>query len=260
MQMVLSAIFINASEAMEGKGSIQVTCRNKRITDETIIDFPSLKPGDYVKITIKDDGKGMDEDTRSSIFEPFFTTKFQGRGLGMAASYGIIKNHDGWISVDSELGKGTAVHIYLPAVETPVKEPKKPKIEPARGTGTILVIEDEEMIMDIFLAILERLGYHVLGAKTGKQAISIAETFDGDIDLAILDIVLPDMDGKSIYPRIMEARPSLKVLVCSGYSIDGPAQDILDAGAQDFIQKPFTIGEIAEKLKKILGGQIVRFG
>ena len=115
MQMVLSAVLINASEASEGKGCIRVTCRKMLITDETVEDSPGLKPGNYVNLTISDDGKGMDEETRKRIFEPFFTTKFQGRGLGMAATYGIVKNHNGWISVDSEPGQGTTVKIYLPA-------------------------------------------------------------------------------------------------------------------------------------------------
>ncbi len=255
MQMVLSAILSNASEATEDKGRIRITCRNKMITDEMVKDFQDLKLGRYVNVKIEDDGTGMDEETRSRVFEPFFTTKFQGRGLGMAAAYGIIKNHDGWISVDSELGKGTTVRIFLPATEAKVKELKKPKIESAKGTATILVIEDEEMVMDVNRALLEKLGYRVLGAKTGNEAINIVKTFDGDIDLAILDIVLPDMDGKSIYPFLMEARLHLKVLVCSGYSIDGPAQEILNAGAQDFIQKPFGIAEISEKLKKVLEGK-----
>ena len=252
MQMVISAILTNASEAMEGKGRMQVTCRNETITDESAGAVHGLIPGDYASLTIEDDGKGMDEEAKSRIFEPFFTTKFQGRGLGMAAVYGIIQNHDGWISVDSGLGKGTTVRILLPATEVRAKELKKAKIEAAKGMGTILVIEDEEMVMDVTRAILENLGYRVLGAKTGKEAISIANNFDGSIDLAILDIVLPDMNGKSIYPHLMEARPNLKVLIFSGYSIAGPAQDILNAGAEDFIQKPFTMLELSEKLKKIL--------
>jgi len=255
MQMVLSAILSNASEAIEGEGRIRITCKNKMIQDERAKDFPGLKPGPYVNLEIEDDGKGMDEETKSRIFEPFFTTKFQGRGLGLAAAYGIIKNHDGWISVDSELGKGTTVRIFLPAIEAKVKEIKKQKIEPVKGTGTILVIEDEEMLMDVSRAILERLGYRVLAAQNGKEAIDIAKTFDGDIDLAILDILLPDMGGKAIYPLLMEARPKLKVIICSGYSIDGPAKEILDAGAQDFIQKPFAIAEISKKLKKVLEGE-----
>ena len=116
MQMALVAVLTNAVEAMDGKGQIRIVCRNTMITDETAVDFPGLKPGNYVSLTITDDGKGMDEETKTRIFEPFFTTKFEGRGLGMAAVYGIVKNHDGWIAVDSELGKGTIVKIYLPAV------------------------------------------------------------------------------------------------------------------------------------------------
>ena len=255
LQMVLIAGLANASEAIEGKGNIRVSCKNERITDETAKAFPDLKPGDYVKLSIEDDGKGMDEETKSRLFEPFFTTKFQGRGLGMAAACGIIKNHDGWISVDSVVGRGTTVHVYLPAVEVLVKEPEKPKTEAIKGTGTILLVEDEEMVMDATWGLLERLGYRVLGAKTGQEAINIAKTFDGVIDLVILDLVLPDMGGKAIYPFLMKARPNLKVLVCSGYSLDGPAREILDAGAQGFIQKPFAIAEISEKMKEVLEGK-----
>ena len=114
------------------------------------------------------------------------------------------------------------------------------------------MIEDEEMVMDVSRAILERLGYRVLEARTGKEAIEIAKTYDDDIDLAILDIVLPDMDGKGIYPFLMKARPKIKVIVCSGYSLEGPAQEILDEGAHGFIQKPFTIVTLSEEMKKVL--------
>ena len=257
MQMILSAILFNASEAIEGKGRIRVICRNEIITDQDAKDFHELKPGTYVSITIADDGKGMDKETRERIFEPFFTTKFQGRGLGMAAVYGIVKHHGGWILVDSELGKGTTVQIYLPAMEREkeVKEAKKPKIDLPKGTGTILMIEDEEMIMNVTHKILERFGYRFLGARNGKEAIDIAKTFDGDIDLALLDIKLPDMDGGKIYPLIKEARPDMKVIVCSGYAIDGPVQEILDEGAEGFIQKPFTLREISRELKKVLEGK-----
>jgi len=252
MQMVLSAVLTNASEAMEGKGRIQVTCKNELVTDGTTERFPGLKPGNYAYLSITDNGKGMDEETRNRIFEPFFTTKFEGRGLGMAAAYGIVKNHDGWISVDSELGQGTIVKIYLPAVETPVKKDAKPKTEWIKGEGSILVIDDEETVMSVTRAMLEKMGYRVLEAKTGQEAIDIVKTFDGDIVLAMLDIFLPGMGGESIYPLLMKACPNLKVIVFSGYSIDVPAQKILDAGAEDFIQKPFTMTELSNKLKKIL--------
>ncbi|MCJ7682969.1 MAG: response regulator [Desulfobacteraceae bacterium] len=157
--------------------------------------------------------------------------------------------------MDSELGKGTVIQIYLPAIEIKVEKPKKAEVEAATGSGTVLMIEDEDVVIEVTQAMLERLGYRVMVAKTGKDAIHIAETFDGNIDLALLDIKLPDMEGGKVYPFIMKARPDLKVIVFSGYSIDGPARKILDAGAQDFIQKPFSIAILAEKLKEVLEGK-----
>jgi two-component system, cell cycle sensor histidine kinase and response regulator CckA len=246
---------------MAGEGNIRIACRNEVITEDIDGNSPKLTHGNYACLVIADDGKGMNEETNKRVFEPFFTTKAEGRGLGLAAAYGIVKNHDGWISVDSELSKGTVVKIYLPAIEAAVKEDakSKPKAEPIKGLGNMLVIEDEELVMEATREMLERLGYRVLEAKTGKEAIDIVQTFDGDIDLAMLDILLPGMNGDSIYPLLMKARPNLKVIVFSGYSIDGPAQKILNAGAEDFIQKPFTIVDLSEKLKKILGGD-QRFG
>jgi len=268
MQMVLSAVLANSSEAIDGEGHIRIACRNKIITDEAVVDFPGLKTGNYACLTVTDNGKGMDEETKSRVFEPFFTTKFEGRGLGMAAAFGIVKNHDGWISVDSKLGKGTTVKIYLPAIEsvqarpaglpafeTPVKEDAKPKSELIKGAGTILVIDDEEAVMNVSRVMLERMGYRVLEARTGQEAIDVVKTFDGNIDLAMLDILLPGMGGEIIYPLLMKARPDLKVIIFSGYSIDGPAQEILNAGAEDFIQKPFMMADLSEKLKKILEGE-----
>ena len=272
MQMVLSALMANSNEAIDPPGRIRISTRNMDIDQEFMKDHPGLTPGSYVCLSIEDDGKGMDEETRNRIFDPFFTTHFIGRGLGMASVYGIIKNHDGTTTVDSEIGKGTVVRIYLPAIpsaqarraglpaieaeqEVEEKVVSEPKVELAMGEGTVLVIEDEEPLVELFRQILERLGYRVLEARTGKEAVEFAKTFDGQIDLALLDIKLPDMDGGRVYPLIMEARPDLKVIVCSGYSIDGPAQEILDAGAEGFIQKPFLIAPFAEKLKEVLEGK-----
>ena len=255
MQMVLSAILANSNEGIENEGLIRITAENKYIDEDFAKQHPGFKPGSYVCLNIEDDGKGMDEETKDGIFEPFFTTKFQGRGMGMAAVYGIVKNHDGWIHVDSELGKGTKVQIYLPVSEITVEEPKKAEVEIATGSGTILMIEDEDVVIEVTQTMLERLGYRVMVAKTGKDAIHITETFDGQIDLALLDIKLPDMEGGKVYPLIMKARPDLKVIVFSGYAIEGPAQKILDAGAQDFIQKPFSLATLSEKLKEVLEGK-----
>ncbi|MBT3255335.1 MAG: response regulator [Deltaproteobacteria bacterium] len=160
-------------------------------------------------------------------------------------------------TVESEPGRGTVVRIYLPAISTESKQEakavKQPDAEIAKGGGTILVIEDEKPLVDLFRQILERLDYRVLVAESGKEAVALAKTFDGQIDLALLDIKLPDMDGDRIYPLIVEPRPDMKVIVCSGHSILGPAQDILDAGAEGFMQKPFSIAPFSEKLKEVLG-------
>jgi len=254
MQMVFTAVLQNASEAIEGKGRVKILTRNKRVDKLFVGQHPGLRSGSYVSFKIEDDGKGMDEETKNRVFEPFYTNKFQGRGLGLAAVYGIIKNHNGWISVDSELGKGTIIHILIPAITERLTEITKTKTEPLKGTGTILLVEDEETVLKANRMVLERLGYHVLEARTGKEAVGAAKTFDGIIHLTILDIVLPDMKGNEIYPLLIKARPDMKVIVCSGYSIDGPAQNIIDAGAHGFIQKPFTIANLSEKLMEVLGG------
>jgi two-component system cell cycle sensor histidine kinase/response regulator CckA len=255
MQMLLSAILANSNEAIEDEGLIRITAGNKYVDADFTKQGSGLKPGPYVCLTIEDDGKGMDEETRNGIFDPFFTTKFQGRGMGMAAVYGIVKNHGGWIFVDSELGKGTAVQIYLPVSEVKIEKPKKDNAEIMKGSGTILMIEDEDVVIEVTQTMLEMLGYRVMVAKTGKDAIHMAETFDGQIDLALLDIKLPDMDGGKVYPLIMEARPDLKVIVFSGFAIEGPARKILDAGAEDFIQKPFSLAILSKKLEKVLEGR-----
>jgi two-component system cell cycle sensor histidine kinase/response regulator CckA len=260
MQMVLSAIISNSNDAIEGEGRIRISARDVELDMAFVKFHPELKTGAYVSLTVEDDGRGMDEETRNRIFEPFFTTHFIGRGLGMAAVYGIVTNHGGSITVDSELGKGTTVRIYLPAIsaESTVQRAgaiREAGTEPAMGQGTILVIEDEAMVMDLTRAALERLGYRVLEARTGMEAVEKARVFDGWIDLALLDIKLPDMTGNQVYPLIRDARPEMKVLVCSGYSIDGPAHEILDAGAQGFVQKPFSVLTLSEKLRDVLAAK-----
>ena len=254
IQLALSAVLTNASEAMRKgeRGHIRVDCRKFTLMEKDAGDFPGLRLGDYACLRITDDGRGMDEKTRAKIFEPFFTTKFQGRGLGMAAVHGIINNHGGHITVASDLEYGTTVTIYLPTVVTPSPKQAQPTLESLKGKGTILLIEDEEAIMLLNRAILESLGYRVLNAQTGQEAIDIAKTFDGDIDLAMLDFLLPDINGDEVYPLLMEARPDLKVLVVSGFAIDEPIKKILDAGAQGFMQKPFSIVKLTEQLKLIL--------
>ena len=255
LQMLMSAILKNASEATKGQGHIRITTRNEEIDASVAANHPGLKPGGYVVLTVEDHGKGMDEKTKSRIFDPFFTTNFQGRGLGMAAVYGITKNHGGYIYIESEPGQGTVVRILLPPVETEIEEAKADKAEINRGDATILVIEDEEALLNMIRSMLEMKGCRVLGAKTGEEALDMAQAFSGDIDLAFFDMNLPDMDGAKLYPMIKEVRPNLKVIVCTGYSLNGPAREILNAGAQGFIQKPFSLNTLTTKVKEVLEGQ-----
>ena len=250
--MLFSVILSNAAEAIDGEGHIKIACRNELITKKRAKAFPGLLPGAYVSLAVEDNGRGMDEETRKRVFEPFFTTKFLGRGLGLAAAYGIVKNHDGYISVESQLDRGTSVCIYLPGVSgIEEKKAQKPYGEPFKGIGTILLVEDEPAVIEMLRKLLERLGFHVIEARTGKEAIALARAFDREIDLAILDVFLPDMNGNKVYPLLKEFRPDLKVLVFSGYSLDGPAQEILDAGAHGFLQKPVSIEVLSEKLKEL---------
>ena len=252
MQMVISAILANANEAIENDGRIRISARNVELNEASCIGV--MKPGPHIQITVTDDGKGMDEETRNRIFEPFFTTHFIGRGLGMAAVYGIVSNHAGAITVESRLGEGTRVHMFLPAIgETEPATPHIPRKRPdERGKGTVMIVEDEPDVMEITRETLKRIGYSVIEAITGKEAVQKAVSFSDTIDVALLDIKLPDMGGAQVYPLLMEARPELKVLVFSGYALDGPAQEILAAGADGFVQKPFSIAGLSEKLKEVL--------
>jgi two-component system cell cycle sensor histidine kinase/response regulator CckA len=251
MQMLMAAILANASEAVETHGRVWITLKNVHVKKKDLHGLPGMKSGRWVLLRIADNGKGMDNQTLERIFEPFFTTKFQGRGLGMAAVYGIVKKHGGYVYVDASPDRGTTVSIYLPGTK-PVEAVTEPAVVyTPQKTGTALIVEDEHLVMEVNRAIVEKLGYRVLEAKTGKEALAIAENYDGKIDFTLLDVILPDMDGGLIYPKLKQARPDVKVVVCSGFALDGPASEMLEAGAQSFIQKPFTMAALSAVLNKI---------
>ncbi len=255
IQMVLSGILSNASEAMTGPGTIRVTARPLDIDEDAVERMPDAVAGRFVLIRIEDTGKGMDEETRSRIFEPFFTTNFQGRGLGMAAVYGIIKNHGGWITVDSGPNRGTTVSIYIPRMNMiPDGSDAATVPVPARNNdnGTVLLIEDEKIVMDVARNMLMKMGFRVLEAENGADAVKIARDFPGFIDLALLDIVLPDKGGAEVFHLLRENRPTLKILISSGYSLEGPVREILTQGAQGFIQKPYSYDSFCQKINHVV--------
>jgi CheY-like chemotaxis protein len=218
-----------------------------------------LAPGDYAAITVSDTGVGMDAATRERIFEPFFTTKPRGRGtgLGLASAYGIIRNHNGAIRVTSSPGNGTAFTLLLPAVEDEPQSDIARLQEIAPGTETVLLVDDEEMVLTVATDLLEILGYRVIGAKGGRAALSVYAERSQEIDLVLLDLIMPDQSGKETFARLKALNPRVRVLLSSGYSLDGEAAAIMQQGCGGFIQKPFDLKQLSNKLREVLDGHAV---
>lgn len=254
IEQVLLNLYVNGWHAMDKGGNLYIETTNV-VLDEGYTKPFDLEPGNYVKISVTDSGEGMDEATQQRIFEPFFTTKEMGRGtgLGLATAYGIIKTHAGIITVDSRKGQGTTFEIYLPASQKDVAtEEKKLANEISKGTETVLIVDDEHRVLDVGKKMLKSLGYKVLIASDGKEAIEVHKKHDDQIHLVILDMIMPRMGGGEAYDKMKDINPSVKVLLSSGYSIEGEATEILERGCNGFIQKPFRMNELAQKIREIL--------
>ncbi|MCD6569678.1 MAG: response regulator [Deltaproteobacteria bacterium] len=253
IEQVLLNMYVNAWQAMPDGGDLFLKTMNTT-HEEMKGKLYEPKPGNYVLLAITDTGVGIDKNTRERIFDPFFTTKEMGRGtgLGLASVYGIIKGHGGYIDVDSEKGRGTTFSICLPASPKEAIEKKELHEEALKGTETVLLIDDEDMIIDVGKQMLEALGYEVLIARSSSQAIDVYNANKDRIDMVILDMIMPDMNGGEIYDRLKQINPSIKVLLSSGYSIDGQATKILERGCNGFIQKPFNMEQISGKIREIL--------
>jgi CheY-like chemotaxis protein len=193
----------------------------------------------------------MDRITMERIFDPFFTTKerSRGTGLGLASVYSIVNGHHGYIDVDSSPGKGTKFNVYLPASEEKVQPVVESPQETVEGDGTILLVDDEDMILEVGTEMLGRLGYSVLEARDGKEALEIYQERKADIDLVILDMVMPHMSGGEAYYRLKEINEHVKVLVSTGRSIEGEPSELLERGCNGLIQKPYNLKELSSKIK-----------
>jgi len=253
IQQVLMNIYINGWQAMPGGGDLFIETENTKL-DRSFVRPYGIKPGKYVKLSLTDTGVGMDDKTQQRIFDPFFTTKEMGRGsgLGLASAYGIIGNHGGIIDVHSRKGEGTTFSIYLPVSKNKAIREKELPEEIIRGTGTILLVDDEEMIIEAGKEMLEEIGYTVLVSRSGKETVDICKDRGKEIHLVILDMIIPDMGGGEIYDRLAQLNPEIKVLLSSGYSLDDRATEILARGCGGFIQKPFDIKELSHKIKEVL--------
>jgi CheY-like chemotaxis protein len=253
MEQVFMNLYVNAWQAMPGGGNIYLETENIFLNDELALLY-SVKPGKYVKITVTDTGTGMDEKTRKRIFDPFFTTKEMGRGtgLGLATVYGIINGHKGMINVYSEPGHGTTFTIYLPASEKEIVKEETATGTIDRGTETILLVDDEKIILEVSRELLESMGYRVYAVGSGQEAVALFTRKRHEIDLVILDMIMPEISGGETFDRLREINPGIKVLLSSGYSLNGEAQTIMDRGCKGFIQKPFLIENLSRKVREIL--------
>jgi len=253
IDQVLLNIFVNAWQAMPAGGDLYIQTKNE-LLDEDVAGVYSLRPGKYVAISITDTGTGMDENTLKRIFDPFFTSKDKelGSGLGLASAYGIIQNHEGIILAESKKGQGATFRIYLPATEKPVIDELQANQNILVGTETILLVDDEEMIIDVGAEILQKLGYEVLTASNGIEAIEVYRQNRQKVAMVILDLIMPQMGGGETYDKLKEVDPQVKVLLSSGYSLDGQATEILKRGCDGFIQKPFSMEDLSRKLRQII--------
>lgn len=260
LEQIIMNLCVNAVDAMPGGGYLDLKTRMVAIDEECCVPRAEMVPDEYILLEVKDAGIGMDKETVAKIFEPFFTTKEVGKGtgLGMSMVYGIVNNHGGYIDVESEPGKGTTFKIYLPAISSKkleVVEKESGEGAIAKGTGMIFVVDDEEIIRAMLKDMLESLGYKVGMAANGTEAIDLYSKHGSTIDLVIIDMIMPGLDGKETYLRLKELNPDVKVILASGYSHDTRAQEIINEGVCDFVYKPFTVGELSRKIRHILNDE-----
>ena len=259
LEQVFLNLLLNASQAMPCPGDIFVTTQNIFIDEDHPYPF-EIQPGRYIKVTVKDTGMGMDMEIQKKIFDPFFSTKDvddkKGRGLGLSTVFGIVKNHRGFILVESEKGRGASFHVCLPAsnnidVKSITEEPR-PFDQIQKGSETILLVDDEEDIINVGRNFLDKLGYKPLIARNGLEAVEIFRSYQDQISLVVLDLIMPKMDGKQAFLEIKEIKADAKILISTGYAVDDKIEGFLNQGCHGFIQKPFSLNEFARALRRIL--------
>ena len=255
IRQVLLNLFVNSGQAMTNGGTLCLATANTVLDTAAPAGF-EIRPGRYVQLTVRDTGHGMDQQTLDRIFDPFFTTKEIGRGtgLGLASAYGIIKNHSGHIDVSSTPGAGTTFVIYLPASDKTVAPPEAAAetIKARTGEETILLVEDEELVRDVARQMLEVLGFHVIASGSGREACALYAQQPDHFAAVILDMIMPDMDGGAVFQQLKTVNPAVRVLLSSGYAMNDQAQRIMDEGCSGFLQKPFNIVKLSEKLNHVL--------
>jgi len=253
IEQVLLNLFLNAWHAMPGGGLLAVSAENVTL-DEPEAKGLSVPTGDYVCIAVSDTGEGMDEQTCARVFEPFFTTRHlgHGTGLGLASAYGIVCNHGGGLSVESKIGEGTTFFVYLPASKKSVRAPDEPCASVAGGDEMVLLIDDESSVLRATQLLLEEVGYRVLIAHGGAEALRRFEEHRAEISLVVLDMIMPDMSGPEVFEKLRAMAEDVPVLLSSGYARDVKADDLLRRGARGFIQKPYGLEDLSRRVREII--------
>lgn len=253
LEQVLFNLFVNAADAMPDGGMLNLKTAQRTAQEMLEEDFRP-KPGTYILIEISDTGVGMSPKIQKRMFDPLFTTKKMGKGtgLGLASVYGIIQSYNGYITVKSEEGKGTRVRVYLPASDKASSQTKATKESMDYGKGTILLVDDELSLLQVGSEMLTALGYEVLPADNGQDAIDTYTAHREKIDLVILDMIMPGMTGGEVFNRLKKIDPNIKAILSSGYSLDDQGKKIIDSGFLGFLQKPFGMKDISSKIKEVL--------
>ena len=253
IEQVLLNIYVNASQAMPGGGELHLQTSIVTLDEKACKPHQSL-PGIFAHISITDTGTGMDEKTLQRIFDPFFTTKEMGRGtgLGLASAFGIIKNHKGIIACYSEIGLGTTFNLYLPLSSSQAIDEHLINEKILTGSEKILLVDDEKVIIEVAEEMLKKIGYHVMTAHSGKEALAIMEKEANGFDLAIIDMIMPGMDGETLFHKIRKRQPNLPVILASGYALNQQAASIMKNDSNGFLQKPFSLSTLSQLIRSVL--------
>jgi len=257
VDQILANLCVNAHDAITGSGQVVIETENVLFNGDSCSKPEGLTTGEYVRLSVRDSGCGMDSETMKHLFEPFFTTKAigKGTGLGLSTVYGIVKQNEGDISVFSELNHGTTFDIYLPrhiARDEQTSKPAATTVSAIHGHGTVLLVEDEPLLMELLQKMLETLGYEVFSALTPGDALRLAEEYSGEIHLLMTDLVMPEMNGRDLSREIKKIYPCVKSLFMSGYTTDVADTRCFLEDGMHFLQKPYSMKVLADKLHELL--------
>jgi CheY-like chemotaxis protein len=257
LEQVIMNLTLNARDAMPRGGSITITTGTQQIAESDLEQYTEAAPGRYVVLSVTDTGTGMDATTRARIFEPFFTTKEtnKGTGMGLATVYGITKQHEGWIDVSTELGKGSQFRVFLPTTDRPAEPPENHAMDaaPTGDASTILVVEDDEAVRSLVREVLDHNGYRVLEAEHGEAALEVWKKHEGEIDLLLTDMVMPgSVNGLELSQRLLAKQPNLKVIYTSGYSSELFGSDVQLEDGRNYLPKPYLSAKLTSILRRAL--------